>query len=223
MKHPFKKYHLYALFLCIVSFYGFFKMAEDVFTSDSIILADQWINTNIQLLWNPLLNGIMIFITNIGDIINIITLSTALFIALIISKKYYNATLLLCSIGGGALTVKIIKSIGERLRPENAMISVSDYSFPSAHSTMAIIFFSLLVYSFKDDIKNPILRNLFIFGCITLFILIGFSRIYLNVHWLSDVLAGFSLGLFWLTLLILTFKVTIFLAKSRKKVLRKKS
>jgi undecaprenyl-diphosphatase len=198
-------------------------MAEDVFTQDSIITIDQWVNTNIQLLWNPLLNTIIIFITNIGGIINIITLSTALFVAMIIAKKYYNATLLLLSVGGGALTVEIIKSIAERARPENAMIQVSDYSFPSAHAAMSTIFFSLLLYTFKDDIKNPIYKFLFVFGCITLFILIGFSRIYLNVHWFSDVIAGYSLGLFWLTLLILTFKVTIFPAKLHKKSLHKKS
>jgi undecaprenyl-diphosphatase len=222
-QHLFKKYHLYALSICIISLYAFSEIADEVFEKGFIVNIDQWVNTNVQLLWNPLLNAIMIFITNIGGLINIITLSIALFAGLMMAKKKYNAALLLLGMGGGILTVEIIKSIGERLRPDNSLIQVSDYSFPSGHTTMSTIFFSLLLYSFKDDIKNPILKKLFIFGCIALFVLIGFSRIYLNVHWFSDVMAGFSLGLFWLTLLILIFKVTIFLAKLRKKDLPKKS
>lgn len=215
-KRVFNTYHLYALSLCITSLWLFLKMAEDVYNRESILQLDLWINSQITHIWTPLLNQIAIFITNIGGIINLSILSVALFVSLIITNKKYNATLLLFSMIGGVLGNDLIKELTQRARPTNSLIGVSDFSFPSGHSMLSIIFFSLLLYSFKNDIKSSLLKNLFIFGNISLFLLIGASRIYLNVHWFSDVVAGFALGLFWLTLLILVFKATLFFVRSYK-------
>jgi len=167
---------------------------------------DSWISSKIVLIWNPLLNKIMIFITNIANPTNLFVLSIILFGFLIYKKKWYCSLLLFFSMMGGLLFELLIKIIVHRARPENALIGASGYSFPSGHAIRAIIFFSLLIYSFKDDIKNISLRYIFIISNIILFLLIGFSRVYLNVHWFSDVIAGFALGLFWLIILILIFK-----------------
>ncbi|MCA9460267.1 MAG: bifunctional DedA family/phosphatase PAP2 family protein, partial [Nanoarchaeota archaeon] len=198
-KHIFSKYHLYTLIINIFSLYLFSKMIEDVIDGELITRIDVWLNAKMILLWNPLLNKIMIFITNIASLTNLFILSIILFGILIYKKKWHCSLLLFFSIVGGLLFEVLIKLIIHRPRPENALIEVSGYSFPSGHATMAIIFFSLLLYSFKDDIKKKSLKYIFIISNIVIFLLIGTSRIYLNVHWLSDILAGFSLGLFWLT------------------------
>jgi undecaprenyl-diphosphatase len=215
-KHIFSKYHLYALILNIFSLYLFSKLIEDVVDNELITKLDVWINAKIVLLWNPVLNKIMIFITNIVSPLSLLILSIILLGIFVFKKKRYYSLLLLFSISGGLFLEKIIKLIVQRARPENALIEVSGYSFPSGHATMALIFFSLLLYAFKDDIKNKALKYIFVVGSIILFLLIGFSRTYLNVHWFSDVIAGFSLCLFWLTLLILIFKTFIFLLKRHK-------
>ncbi len=212
-KHIFTKFHLYLLILNIFSLYLFSKMIEDVIDGELITKLDIWFNAKMVLLWNPLLNKIMIFITNIVSPLYLFLLSLILFGVLIYKKKWYYSLLLLFSMMGGLLFELLTKLIIHRARPENALIEVSGYSFPSGHATMAIIFFSLFLYSFKDDIKNKFLRYVFVISNILLFLLIGLSRIYLNVHWLSDVLAGFGLGLFWLTLLILVFQIIILLLK----------
>lgn len=212
-KHIFTKDHLYVLMLNIFSLYLFSKMIEDVIDGELVTKLDVWLNAKIVLLWNPLLNKIMVFITNIASPLHLFLLSVLLFGILIYKKKWYYSFLLLFSMLGGLLFETLIKFIIHRARPENALIKVSGYSFPSGHATMAIIFFSLLLYAFKDDIKNKALKNIFIISNIILFLLVGLSRVYLNVHWLSDVLAGFGLGLFWLTLLILVFKIIISLSK----------
>ena len=216
-KNIFTRYHLYALILNLFSLYTFSKMAEDVVDMELITRADLWVNAKVTLLWNPFLNRIMIMITNIASPGVLIILSLMLFLVLVYKKKWYHSLLLLLSMAGGLLFESLTKIIIQRSRPENALISVAGYSFPSGHATMAIIFFSLLIYSFKDEIKNNALKYLFITGNMILFLVVGFSRIYLNVHWLSDVLAGFGLGLFWLTLLIIVFKIII---SSSKKTLR---
>jgi undecaprenyl-diphosphatase len=119
-------------------------------------------------------------------------------------------------LGGGLLLETLIKLIVQRARPENSLITETGFSFPSGHATMSLILFTLLLLTFKNDIKNNALKWVFIVCNITLILLIGLSRIYLNVHWFSDVIGGFALGLFWLTLLILVFKyVNVSLKKRR--------
>ncbi|GBE19640.1 MAG TPA: phosphatase PAP2 family protein [Candidatus Pacearchaeota archaeon] len=212
-KHIFSRYHLYALILNIFSLYLFSKMVEDIIDGELITKLDVWLNAKVVMFWNPFFNKIMIFITNIASPSHLFALSLILFGILIYKKKWYYSLLLLFSMVGGLLFELLTKLIIQRARPENALIEVSGYSFPSGHATMAIIFFSLLLYSFKDDIKNSLLKKGFIIMNIFLFLIIGFSRVYLNVHWFSDIISGFALGLFWLTLLILIFKTIISLSK----------
>ena len=126
--------------------------------------------------------------------------------------------LLAMSLIGGKLIQMLIKAVINRARPENSLIAADGYAFPSGHATMAIIFFSLLVYSFKDDIRDIYLKNSFILANVIIFLLIGFSRIYLNVHWLSDVIGGYALGMFVLTYMILMLKVIGSLMEKRNNV-----
>ncbi len=211
-KHIFSKYHLYTLIINIFSLYLFAKMVEDVINMELVTRLDVWLNEKIIFLWSTPLNEIMIFITNIASPLNLFLFSFLLFIVFLAKKKLYHAVLLLTGMTGGLLFEFVIKFIIQRERPINSLIEISGYSFPSGHATMATIFFALLLYAFKDDIKNKVLRIFFILGTVLVFLLVGLSRVYLNVHWFSDVLAGFALGLFWLTLLILVFKFIIALA-----------
>jgi undecaprenyl-diphosphatase len=212
-KHIFDKCHLYALFVNVFSLYLFSKMIEDVVDKELITNIDIWINEKMILFWTPTLNKIMIFITSIVNTNHLLILSILLLGVLAYRKKLYNSLLLIFGISGGLFFTFVIKLIIHRARPEGSLINISGFSFPSTHAAMALIFFSVLIYSFKDNIKGRIVKNAFVFTNILLFLLIGFSRIYLGVHWLSDVIAGFSLGLFWLTLLILIFAVGASLTK----------
>jgi len=211
-KHIFRKYHLYILSLNVFSLYVFSKMLEDVIDMESVVKLDVWLNQKVTLLWSLPLNEIMIFITSIASPVNLFIFSLILFIVFIIKKKWYHLVLLVTGMVGGVLLEFLIKFLIHRERPVNALIDVSGYSFPSGHATMAIIFFTIIIYAFKDDIKNRILRALFVFSMMSVFLLVGASRIYLNVHWFSDVVAGFALGVFWLTLLVLVFRFSISVA-----------
>ena len=221
-KHIFNKYNLYALMLNILSLYLFSKMIEDLLGREFITKLDKLVNAKMSLIWNPHLNQIMLFITKIGNAKTLIALSLILFCVLIYKKKIYNSLLLALSMAGGFLFEFLTKLIIHRARPENALMAASGYSFPSGHATISIIFFSVMIYSFKDYLKNVILKKSFIIANIIIFLLIGFSRIYLGVHWLSDVIAGFALGLFWLTFLVLLFKLIKSLAKTPANILKRK-
>jgi undecaprenyl-diphosphatase len=170
------------------------------------IRMDVLANAKIALLQAPLLTKIMLVITSIGSKAGFAAWSAIAFAFLAYKKRWLNALLLAISMLSGLGIELLIKLIVHRLRPENALIQASGYSFPSGHATMAVLFFSLLIYFFRDDIKNKLWKNAFITASIALALLIGFSRVYLNVHWLSDVIGGFALGLLWFMLSIFVFK-----------------
>jgi undecaprenyl-diphosphatase len=218
----FAKHHMYALVINIISLYILAKMMEDLLSGEFLTSMDAWVSTNVVSLWTPALNRFMITFTNIASVPTFIVLSCLLLAYLVYKKRFYLPVLMVLSFAGGTLFFYLIKLLIHRARPDNALIAVSGYSFPSGHATIAIIFFSFLLYSFKDDIRNPVLRSVFMLGNILLFILIGFSRIYLDVHWFSDVVAGFALGLFWLTLLMLVGKAIIALKKDHFKGFKKR-
>jgi undecaprenyl-diphosphatase len=160
----------------------------------------------------------MIFISNAGSPLILGMLSFLLFIFLVYKKRWCHSLLVFLSMTGGWISGYLLKASIERVRPDDALIMIPNgYSFPSAHATMAIIFFSLLIHIFQNEIQDRIARMCFVAVNIFAFLLIGFSRIYLSVHWMSDVLAGFGLGMFWLTFLMLALKISnSFLRKRRK-------
>jgi undecaprenyl-diphosphatase len=161
---------------------------------------DQMIFQQIHLIQNSWATTIMFFVTNLLSPVTLPIFALLLIGWLLYKKQISKIALIIFGLGGGFLIETILKIIVARPRPPFGLAVETDYSFPSGHATLAIIFFSLLIYCFKDEIKNIVLRRLFIALNIVLFLLVGFSRIYLSVHWFSDVIAGFLFGIIWLVL-----------------------
>ena len=102
-------------------------------------------------------------------------------------------------------TNQILKHIICRPRPSHIrLITEHGYSFPSGHSMISICLYGLLIYLINKKIKNKILKVLLTIILILLILGIGISRIYVGVHYPSDVLAGYLLSLS-----ILIFSITI--------------
>ena len=96
-----------------------------------------------------------------------------------------------------------MKFILQRPRPtEYRIIEETGYSFPSGHSMVSMAFYGLLIYLIYKHIENKYLKWLLISILSLLIILIGFSRIYLGVHYVSDVIAGFLFSIAYLILFI---------------------
>ena len=100
---------------------------------------------------------------------------------------------------------QILKHIVQRPRPiEFRIIDESGYSFPSGHSMVSTAFYGFLIYLIYKNVKNKYLRNSLMIILSILIILIGTSRIYLGVHYTSDVIAGFLISISYLIIFITT-------------------
>lgn len=151
------------------------------------------------------LTGFMKLMTFIGSGWSITALAAAIpfFVFVSKKKKYYRTALLIpLNIAIGSLLNEILKQLFHRVRPDMLrLVKVTDYSFPSGHSMNSMIFYGFLVYLMlkylQPRIKYPaaLILSLMIF-------LIGTSRVYLGVHYASDVIAGFIIGLAWLAFFI---------------------
>ena len=149
---------------------------------------------------HPALVKFFIWITLLGEwqIMAFVIFSlTAAFI--IMKKKEYILPLYL-SVGGSLIFSLLGKITIKRVRPEGFIpVYIEDsFSFPSNHAAVALAMFGFLAYIFIKNIKNIKLKYWIIFSALLIISAIGFSRMYLGVHYASDVLGGYAIGIIWL-------------------------
>lgn len=144
-----------------------------------------------------------IFITHLGNREFVIAFNVLLILYFLFVRRHpwYSLKIPVVAIGTISLNL-ILKFIFDRPRPIAPMIEAFGLSFPSGHAMMSFSFYGLLIYLAWINISNVYLKYSV---CILLFILIhliAFSRVYLRVHFATDVLAGLALGAAWLILSI---------------------
>ena len=113
--------------------------------------------------------------------------------------------LLVATAGGGALTF-LLKELFGRARPGYQMLHVPGYSFPSGHSSISFCLFGSLAYLLYKSHLPKWQKYLGIVACGVLVLAIGFSRLYLGVHYPTDVIAGYFAGAIWLTGCIFAYR-----------------
>lgn len=165
---------------------------------------DQTFLSWIYSLRSPVITKFFIFITSLGNPVLIIFLVLLITVFLFLIRRRYTELIFFLAIFFSYFNVVLIKNLFERSRPEIkiAVFREMGYSFPSGHAAISLVLYGLIAYFLNKKIKNYFLKTFsnFFFG--TLIFLIGFSRIYLGLHYLSDVVFGFIIGFFWLYLSI---------------------
>ena len=138
---------------------------------------------------NEFLNMLVAAITHCGDTVTIVSLCAILVI--LPTRKKYGFPLTIAALSGLAI-YKPMKHIFLRARPDVMyhIVEQGGYSFPSGHSTSSIIVYGLLLYLIRKHCKNEKLKNALSVVCILLACLIPPSRLYVGVHWTTDVIAG---------------------------------
>ena len=189
------------LFICLV---GFLALAEDVFNKEIMngdIIGYKLIST---FLISDFVTPIAKFITNFGGAI-FLSIATVMLFLLIKNKKI--GLSIISNIVIITVLNQLLKRILQRPRPtEFRIVEETGYSFPSGHSMVSMAFYGYLIYLIYRYIKNKYVKWTLIAILSILICLIGISRIYLGVHYTSDVLGGFLLSISYLVVYISSIK-----------------
>ena len=185
----------YQWLICFISLILFLTITEDVFNNE-IIKGDTIGYNIVSSLISDKLTPLVKMVTWFGSATCLILLTVILFIFI----KNKKAGLL---IGTNLVIItilnQILKSLLQRPRPTGfRIINETGYSFPSGHSMISMAFYGFLIYLIYKNVKNKYLKFTLIIILFILIISIGLSRIYLGVHYTSDVLAGFLLSIAYL-------------------------
>ena len=162
---------------------------------------------------NPTMTFIMKSITKLSDTLYIILIAILLSILFLIKcNKKEIALLIPSNLIIITLLNQSLKVLFQRERPVGYnLIEASGYSFPSGHAMVSMAFYGLLIYVIYHLVKNKYLRNVLISINIIIIILIGISRVYLGVHFMSDIIAGYCMSVLYLFLFTkLIKKINIF-------------
>lgn len=185
------------LFICLI---GFFALAEDVFNKEIMngdIVGYKLVST---FLISDFATPIAKFITNFGGAIILIGLAFTLFI--FIKNKKIGVSII-SNLAIITVLNQLLKRIVQRPRPtEFRIVEESGYSFPSGHSMVSMAFYGYLIYLIYKYVKNKYLKWISIILLSILICSIGISRIYLGVHYTSDVLGGFLISVSYLVIYI---------------------
>lgn len=186
-----------ALALFSIAMIGFVSLADEVsegetLAYDSAIL--EWLNT----LATPELDRVMVILTNLGGVVAISSLTGALIIYLLYKRRKYAALMMAFGVGGAAVINLILKSIFERTRPDlwTQIITEVSFSFPSGHamgSSALALSIILILWRTKWRTISIVIGSFYV-------LIIGLTRLYLGVHYPTDVIGGWLMSLGWIVL-----------------------
>jgi undecaprenyl-diphosphatase len=147
----------------------------------------------------PLRTDTMKFITFLGKHSFLIPANLVLLAYFFIRKKRWFSIRIAALALSSLSLMFLLKLSFRRLRPDIPLLEkVSGFSFPSGHALISVVFYGLLIYIVWHEVTKKWLRNVIIVLLAILILLISFSRIYLRVHYASDVIAGVAVGFLWL-------------------------
>lgn len=171
------------------------------------ILFDNYILNIIHRNHTPLLFVVMKIISFIGSAYFLVPLMLVTIIYTTIKKNYYISKLLLSSTLGSYLMNFLLKMIFQRGRPlDYFLIEQGGFSYPSGHSMVTMTFYMTLAYIISKVLKKEENKKWVYIFSYTMIILMGISRLYLGVHWPTDVIGGYLIGYVY-------FKISIILVK----------
>ena len=192
-----------ALLLFIAALFVFILFANLIFHLENETF-DFLVFDKIQRWVSPGTTRFMQFITFFGNHKFLIPANVVLiFYFLFIRKhKWYSIKIPVIAIGGVSIML-LLKQFFNRPRPLTPLLEpVQGLSFPSGHALMSMSFYGMLIFLVWENVKHKTWRWVLTIVLLAFILLIGFSRIYLRLHYFSDVMAGFAVGLIWLSLSI---------------------
>ncbi len=187
----------------------FVGIVEDLVGRQPLLQTDLRIINLVPLLRTAAGSHVMLVVSALGQWQVVVTGMMVVAIVLVGYRRWHDLAALGVSVAGGELLVWWAKHLIARPRPPlvAALVTESGFSFPSGHSFVAVSFYGLVTYFVVRAAPGWWRKVTTVIGGASLIGAVGFSRVYLGAHWPSDVLAGFTAGLAWLTTIITILEV----------------
>jgi membrane-associated phospholipid phosphatase len=156
------------------------------------------------LLWlhqfaNPQLDRLFLFFTALGDPPTVVTIFLITIVWLILKRHYTDGIRFAIACAGGVVINQEMKLFFAKPRPElwPRLITDTTFSFPSGHAVGSMIIYGFMAYILAKKLRE---YKLYIYAIAsTVIIATGLSRLYLGIHYPTDVIAGYGVGILWLT------------------------
>ncbi|MEI9422543.1 phosphatase PAP2 family protein [Mesorhizobium sp. Cs1299R1N1] len=147
----------------------------------------------------PWLEGAMRDITSLGSTSVLVLITTATIIYLLLIRRPATALLIFVAVAGGQLLSSLLKVGVDRPRPElvSHLVNETSLSFPSGHAMLSAVTYLTLGSLAARFLPGRTTQVYVLFLAVLTAVLVGVSRVYLGVHWPSDVLAGWCAGFAW--------------------------
>ncbi len=165
---------------------------------------DDWVLASLNQTANNTITQFMRFITFYGNHSFLVPANLLMIVVLLYYKQKKWATANAIAALAGVGLMSMLKKILARPRPSHPLVEgISNFSFPSGHAMMSLMFYGMLILLCLQFLNNKAYKTVAIFLLVTIILLIGFSRLWLRVHFITDVLAGYAIGLCWLSISML--------------------
>ncbi|WP_176391855.1 phosphatase PAP2 family protein [Marininema halotolerans] len=186
-------FYILTLSLTVIGMNRFLKVAEEVQEREAWGIDKIWIDEAKQIA-SPELTAMMKDITELGSVPWLLTGTVLIIGFFFIRRQFRFAMLFAMGMLGTSVVNTVLKDVYERTRPTPSLIEVQGYSFPSGHTMGALSFFGLILYVTMKSTLSYRIKAMVAGTCLLLILLIGWSRIYLGAHYLTDVVAGYVAG-----------------------------
>lgn len=215
---PYLTISLIAILIVVGGINLFIELTENLKTT-TLAQFDTNVIEYIHSYRTPTLTKYFVFITDVGDVYGYLIAFILCIITFLMIFKSWQYVIQLIVVMALALSSNLIlKRIINRSRPnQEHLVTVETLSYPSGHAMAAMAFYGFLIYLFFHFKINLILKSIIITLLISLIISIGISRIYLGVHFPSDIIGGFIAGFIWVILCALMFNLIRVYKKANNK------
>ena len=183
-------------------------IAVVVALSPAVTAIDGNIATWMHVRATPQLTDVMAAISLLGAPTTLTIVAVAGSLLLLYRRRYAEAAMLSTVVLGGNFLNFCLKHLVQRGRPvfDDPLFSLPTYSFPSGHAMASIVFYGLLAIYVSVSARQRYAAPVAIGAAVLMVVLVSFSRVYLGLHYLSDVLGGVSEGIAWLALSVFAWR-----------------
>lgn len=187
--------------VCALTLYLLAQLSDNVLEEEAFAF-DKSVLLHIHRLASPTLDMLMASVTRVGDPRTVVPLTAIVFCMLWWRRYRLEAQFFTLNAFGGAVLSYVLKLVFSKQRPQlwNSPIVETTFSYPSGHALGSVVLYGFLSYILAT--LYPRYARAFYSAATLLIVAIGFSRLYLGVHWPTDIIAGYGIGFLWITVCI---------------------